>query len=229
MVRASFGAVENILLIAADSGKMREMGAKEEGLRMLSAMIRLVCGVRPLGREQFPKGPKVFFANHTSHLDFTLIWSVLPQAERLKTRPVAGKDYWIRNRVTRLVGCGIFHALLIERKHVTRANNPIEQMQRVLESGLSLIVFPEGTRGDQPVPSKFRSGLFHLSIACPDIPLIPVYLENLNRMLPKGTVLPIPLISRITVGSPLPFKAVHGQREEFLEKARQALIELPDL
>ncbi|NDV63092.1 1-acyl-sn-glycerol-3-phosphate acyltransferase [Puniceicoccales bacterium CK1056] len=205
------------------------MRAREAGLQLIASFIRLVCGVRPLTGNSLPPGPKVFYANHTSHLDFTLIWAVLPQAERLITRPVAGKDYWIRNKVTRFVGCDIFNALLIERKHITRANNPIEQMHRVLESGLSLIVFPEGTRGTEPVPAAFRSGLYHLSMACPDIPMIPVYLENLNRMLPKGTILPIPLISRITVGSPLPFKADHGQRDEFLTEARQALIDLPEL
>jgi 1-acyl-sn-glycerol-3-phosphate acyltransferase len=202
------------------------MRARDTGLRFTASLIRLICGVHPLGRGKLPSGPKVLYANHTSHLDFTLIWSVLPQKERLRTRPVAGRDYWIRNKVTRFVGCNVFNSLLIERKHVTRKNNPIRQMQTVLNSRLSLIVFPEGTRGSDPIPKPFRSGLYHLSMACPDIPLIPVYLENLNRMLPKGTVLPIPLISRITFGQPLAFKAEQGRRDEFLEEARRALIAL---
>lgn len=199
---------------------------RQLGLRVLAAVIRVVCGVRPVGRDSYPFGPKVFFANHTSHMDFTLIWSVLPQRQRLVTRPVAAKDYWIRNRITRFVGSDVFNALLIERKHITRDNNPIRQMEQVLKKGRSLIVFPEGTRHEKSVPQNFKPGLYHLSEACPDVPLIPVYLENLNRMMPKGTFLPIPLISRIKLGEPLPFNAVSLERTEFLERAREALVQL---
>jgi 1-acyl-sn-glycerol-3-phosphate acyltransferase len=205
---------------------IRQMVVRDNGTRLLAAVIRVICGVRPLVDQPLPEGPKVLYANHTSHLDFTLVWSVLPQRERLRCRPVAGQDYWKRNRITRLVGCTLFNSLLIDRKHVTRANNPIEKMREVLESGLSLIVFPEGTRGMDPLPGSFRSGLYHLSLVCPEVPMIPVYLENLNRMLPKGTFFPIPLISRITIGEPLTFKAVHGEKQAFLEAARQEIIKL---
>lgn len=201
---------------------------KRLALKLTAATIRVICGVRPIHGEELPPGPKVYYANHTSHMDFTLIWSVLPQRERLKTRPVAGKDYWIRNRLTRFVGCDVFNALLIERKRITRENNPVEKMQAVLEGGSSLIVFPEGTRQTGMEPGRFKSGLFHLAEVCPQVPLIPVYLENLNRMLPKGKFLPVPLISRITFGEPLPFRALHGKRDEFLEQAREALVNLSD-
>lgn len=199
---------------------------RELGLRIIASTIRVICGVRPIGRKSYPFGPKVFYANHTSHMDFTLIWSVLPNKQRLVTRPVAARDYWVRNRVTRFVGSDVFNALLIERKHITRENNPMNQMVAVLKKGRSLIVFPEGTRHEAKVPQNFKPGLFHLSEACPDVPLIPVYLENLNRMLPKGTFLPIPLISRIILGKPLPFNAVDMERAEFLERAREALVQL---
>jgi len=200
--------------------------AREQGLRLVAGLIRLVCGARPIGEGVLPPGPKVLYANHTSHLDFTLIWSVLPQAERLLTRPVAGRDYWNRNWITRFVGCGIFNAVLIERKHVTRANNPVDQMRAVLAAGSSLIVFPEGTRHSDEMPATFRSGLYHLAMECPGVPLIPVYLENLNRMLPRGTFLPVPLISRITFGKPLEVRAEPGHKEAFLEQAHRALIDL---
>ncbi len=199
---------------------------REQGLRVIASAIRVICGVHPIGRDSYPVGPKVFYANHTSHMDFTLIWSVLPHKQRIVTRPVAARDYWIRNRVSRFVGCGVFNALLIERKHITRDNNPIRQMEAVLKQGQSLIVFPEGTRHESSIPDNFKPGLYHLSQACPDVPLIPVYLENLNRMLPKGTFIPIPLISRIKLGEPLPFSAGDLDRAEFLERARKALVQL---
>ena len=202
--------------------------AKRLALKVIAATIRVVCGVHPIRGEGLPQGPKVYFANHTSHLDFTLVWSVLPHAERMQTRPVAGRDYWVRNWLTRFVGCDVFNALLIERKHVTRKNNPVAQMREVLESGTSLIVFPEGSRQEGNLPGPFKSGLFHLAEVCPHVPLIPVHLENLNRMLPRGTFIPVPLISRITIGEPLPYKALHGKKDEFLKLAREALIDLSD-
>jgi 1-acyl-sn-glycerol-3-phosphate acyltransferase len=191
-------------------------------------MIRVICGVRPIVKEELISGPKVFFANHTSHMDFTLIWSVLPHVERMKTRPVAGRDYWTRGKISKFVGSDVFNAVLIERKHITRSNNPVDQMRKVLETGDSLIVFPEGTRQMGTTLGRFKSGLYHLAQACGEVPFIPVYLENLNRMLPKGAFIPVPLISRITFGQPLPFNAVHGQREDFLKLAREALIELSE-
>lgn len=201
---------------------------KRLALKVTAAAIRVICGARPIHGEKLPPGPKVYYANHTSHMDFTLIWSVLPHHERLNTRPVAGRDYWVRNRMTRFLGCDVFNALLIERRHITRANNPVEKMREVLEGGTSLIVFPEGTRQTGMEPGRFKSGLFHIAEVCPQVPLIPIYLENLNRMMPKGKFFPIPLISRITFGEPLPFKALHGKRNEFLALARDALLELSD-
>ena len=200
-------------------------GLREEGLRVLAGLIRLVCGVRPL-KPSAIADPKIYYANHTSHLDFTLIWAVLPHEERLNTRPVAGKDYWIRNKVTRFVGCKVFNAVLIERQHVTRENNPVELMKAAAEAGTSMIVFPEGTRGQQRIPGSFKSGLYHFSLARPDVPLIPVYLENLNRMMPKGTFFPLPLISRINIGAPLQIHATRENRADFLDAARAALIDL---
>ena len=199
---------------------------REQALRLIAAVIRVICGVHPLGRGAVQHGPKVYYANHTSHLDFTLIWSVLPHGERMQTRPVAGRDYWTKNRVARFFGCGVFNSLLIERKNVTRKNNPVEQMKAVLEEGTSLIVFPEGTRHHGKEPGNFKSGLYHLAQSCPDVPLIPVYLENLNRMMPKGTFIPVPLITRISFGDPLVLGPELGEKEAFLNHARESLINL---
>ena len=191
---------------------------------MLAGFFRALSGVRRTQLEGLPEGPKVFYANHTSHLDFTVIWAAMPESVRLQVRPVAGRDYWIRNSLRRYVARSIFNALLIERKEVTRANNPVEAMSQALASGSSLIVFPEGTRGQGTVPKSFKPGLYHLHRKCPDVPMIPVYLQNLNRMMPKGTLLPIPLITHIAVGFPL--QIGETSREEFLAAARKALVDL---
>ena len=85
-----------------------------------------------------------------------------------------------------------------------------------------MILFPEGTRGTgQPVAS-FRSGLYHLARARPDVELIPVALENLNRILPKGEAIPVPMISRVTFGPELRLEPGED-KETFLERARRAV------
>ena len=71
----------------------------------------------------------------------------------------------------------------------------------------------------------FKSGLYHLSRLRPDAELIPVYLENLNRILPKGEVLPVPMLSRVVFGPPLPARD-HEDKQAFLTRARDALLQL---
>ena len=190
----------------------------------LAGCFRTLCGVQCIDASTLPKGPLIFYANHTSHMDFTVIWSVLPPKLRQTARPVAARDYWIRNSARRRVADKVFNALLIERKKITRENNPLLDMEKALQGGYSLIVFPEGTRGMSSVPGEFKPGLFHLHQACPEVPLIPVYLDNLNRMLPRGTFLPIPLITRITFGQPLEIHS--AEREAFLAASREAILNL---
>lgn len=170
-------------------------------------------------------GPCVFYANHSSHLDFAVLWASLPHAWRQRTRPVAGRDYWEKTALHRFVASGIFRAVLIERKKVTVANNPLTAMCAALDTGDSLIVFPEGTRGDGLAVGEFKPGLHHLLRARPSVQFVPVFLANLNRIMPKGRALPVPLVATVTVGSPL--AAVDGEtKEAFLTRARTALIAL---
>jgi 1-acyl-sn-glycerol-3-phosphate acyltransferase len=194
--------------------------------RLLASFLRGVCGVRPLATAALPaEGPCVFFANHSSHLDFAVLWAALPQAWRERTRPVAGRDYWEKTRLHRFIASGIFRAVLIERKKVTVANNPLTAMGAALDAGDSLIVFPEGTRGDGLAVGEFKPGLHHLARSRPAVPLVPVFLANLNRIMPKGSALPVPLIATVTAGAPLSL-ATDETKEAFLARARAALVAL---
>ncbi len=188
---------------------------------------RLVTGVRGEWRGCAPDPrPRVYFANHRSHADFVLIWTVLPASLRRRTRPVAGADYWLAGRVRTFVGQRGFKAALIDRRPASRHADPIAIMAAALDQQDSLILFPEGTRntGDEPL-LPFKSGLYHLARARPDVELIPVWIENLNRVMPKGEFVPIPLLCTVTLGAPMALGAGED-RAAFLDRSRGALLAL---
>nr|WP_044134316.1 lysophospholipid acyltransferase family protein [Verrucomicrobium spinosum] len=190
-------------------------------------LTKLITGANAVWAGCDPKCEKlrIYFANHGSHLDFATLWAALPSAARERTRPVAARDYWGRTRLTRAVACGIFNSLLIAREAISRTENPISQMADALRAGQSLIIFPEGTRCLDGNITEFKPGLYHLANKVPEAELIPVYLQNLNRILPKGHLLPIPLISTVVFGAPL--RLEEGERKpEFLRRTRDAVLNL---
>lgn len=188
---------------------------------------RLITAVRGIWDEDGPQsGPQIYFANHVSHGDFILIWTVLPPQLREKTRPVAGADYWLSSPLKTFIGQSVFNAVLIERDPQKRADDPVTQMAEALVDDTSLILFPEGTRNTTDTPLlPFKSGLYHLAKSKPDVPLVPVWIENLNRVLPKGEVLPVPLLCTVTFGDALTL-ADAEDKDAFLRRAEQALLSL---
>jgi 1-acyl-sn-glycerol-3-phosphate acyltransferase len=189
-------------------------------------LVRLFCGTNVhFLHEVDDQRPRIYFANHSSLLDFVVIWSVLPRAQRAITRPAAARDYWDANFIRRFFAVTVFKATLIERRHPTREHNPLQDMLRVLEQGRSLIIFPEGTRGSGDEVAEFQAGLFHVCTERPDVEAIPIYLDNLNRILPKGEIVPLPLLSRAIFGVPFSLQAGES-RDEFLKRARLAVLAL---
>ena len=150
---------------------------------------------------------------------------------RRLARPVAGRDYWDRGALRRYLAGEVFKAVLIERRQAgsdnaaDSARASIERMAAEMGTRHSLIVFPEGTRSMNGEVAPFKSGLYHLWRLRPDVQLIPVYLENLNRILPKGESLPVPMLSRVVFGPPLPTTGGE-QKDQFLATAHAALIQL---
>jgi len=208
------------------------------GLRRVAAVVsawsivlaaRLLTGVRAIWSGTTPTAEQtLYFANHTSHGDFVLLWATLPADLRALTRPVAGQDYWEASSVRRFIGADVFNALMIRRDGGTDAGtaNPVEQMTAALLSGDSLIMFPEGTRntGDD-ILLPLKSGLFHLARACPQVRLVPVWIENLKRVLPKGALVPIPLACTVRYGAPLVL-AEGEDKNAFIARARAAMLDL---
>jgi 1-acyl-sn-glycerol-3-phosphate acyltransferase len=170
---------------------------------------------------------RVYFGNHTSHLDVVLVWSALPPEVRRLTRPVAAKDYWdggfLRRHVART-----YNALLVDRKEIKVHQSPVDIMLREIGNTHSLILFPEGGRMTGEEVGEFKSGLYYLSKKRPDLELVPVYIDNMNRVLPRGEFLPVPLLSCITFGPPLWLEAGEA-KGDFLARARDAVLRLKDV
>jgi 1-acyl-sn-glycerol-3-phosphate acyltransferase len=203
---------------------------------VVAGFARLVTRARVRWLGDMPTTEQcVYFANHSSHMDFVVLWSLLPSDVREKTRPVAAADYWSTGP-KRLLACDVFRAVLVDRASKPAAIGSDAEAQRsqairplidVLAGGESLILFPEGTRGNGIEVARFKSGLYNLCIARPGLKLVPVYLENLNRVLPKGGFVPIPTRSTVTFGAPIGLREGEG-REEFLVRARATLVALRD-
>jgi 1-acyl-sn-glycerol-3-phosphate acyltransferase len=168
---------------------------------------------------------RIYFANHASHLDFVLVWAALPPRLRLITRPVAARDYWDRAGLRRYLGVKVFNAVLVERNPTSGSQNAIDVILDGLGDRHSLIIFPEGTRGDGSTIAPFKSGLYRLGKARPDVELIPAYINNLNRVLPKGEFVPVPMLASVSFGEPM-HVGEDEDKDTFLERARNAILEL---
>jgi 1-acyl-sn-glycerol-3-phosphate acyltransferase len=193
---------------------------------VLVGLMKALVGAYPRWQGSLPSAQqRIYFANHTSHIDTLAIWSALPPELRAKTRPVAAKDYWGSGRLRRYIALKGLNVVLIERAKEGRQGDPLAPLVEALELGQSLIIFPEGTRGTERLPGPFKGGIYRLAERFPAVELIPVYLENLNRAMPKGTFLPIPLICTIRFGAALSRNQGEA-KEAFLERARGAVVAL---
>lgn len=195
--------------------------------KAITLFARFVTAPRALWQGIEPTyAQRVYFANHSSNGDFVLIWTVLPAALRARTRPVAALDYWLKSPLRAFIGREVFNAVLIDRRPDERTEDPVAQMAAALDEGSSLILFPEGGRNSGETPLlPFKSGLYHLARMRPNVDLVPVWISNLNHVMPKGKVVPVPLICTLTFGAALRLDP-NESKEAFLARASSALLAL---
>ena len=205
--------------------------------KLFAYFIRVFCGATVYCQTDLTVDVRrIYIANHTSHLDAAIIWASLPGELRNTVRPVAAKDYWDRNSIRRYVACKLLNALLLARpskiqnKDISLREMIFDGLDGLVEAvngGSSLIIFPEGTRSANEEIQGFKSGIFYIAERCAEVEFVPVYINNLNRIFPKGEILPLPLLSRIQFGEP--FKLNDGEkRREFIRRAKANILRLRD-
>ncbi len=193
---------------------------------LLQLLARTLVGAYPRWVGSHPNNnQRIYIANHTSHIDTIAIWAALPENLQKHTHTVAAWDYWANNKFKRWLTTNGLNAVYIKRnKSDNHGEDPLQPLYDTLEKGESLIIFPEGTRNKSDIPQPFKSGIYYLAKRFPQVEFIPVYLENLSRIMPKGEFWPVPLACTARFGKP--FYLEEGEeKDHFLERARQGVID----
>lgn len=207
-------------VLAAATGRLMSFFIRR-GARLLTGARSLWIGCTPEAKQ------RIFYANHNSHIDFILLWSSLPPAIRRQTRPIAASDYWLKDQFRRFLIQDTFAGITIGRHGQHEQEDPLARIKMALAQGESIIFFPEGTRNlnDDTELLAFKSGLYFLAQEFPQVEIIPVWISNLKRVMPKGALLPLPLLSTVIFGQALcPDPA--WSKAQFLEYASARLLEL---
>ena len=208
------------------------MNLAQAGGLFLAGLARLITGAQGHWYGCPPKAEqRIYFANHQSHFDWVLIWASLPRDLRTRTRPIAARDYWTSSPFKAWITREIFNAVYVSRTPAhERADDedPLQPLVEALEGGDSLVIFPEGTRSSKGEPQAFKSGLYHLAERFPAVQLIPVWIDNVQRVMPKGEVVPVPILCSVTFGAPLELQPGED-KHAFLERARDAVVALREV
>ncbi|MEH0167724.1 lysophospholipid acyltransferase family protein [Paucibacter sp. JuS9] len=190
----------------------------------LSFLARLITGTQGHWKGCPPTAEqRIYFANHQSHFDWVLIWAALPRELRAQTRPIAARDYWTSSPLKKWLTSEVFNAIYVSRTRSSPDEDPLEPLVEALSNGDSLVIFPEGTRSNKGDPQAFKAGLYHLAEQFPDVRLIPTWIDNVQRVMPKGEVVPVPILCTVTFGEPMQIESGEDKRA-FLERARAAVM-----
>jgi 1-acyl-sn-glycerol-3-phosphate acyltransferase len=188
---------------------------------LVRPFMALFIGLRVRGREHLNvPDPFVIVANHSSHLDTVSLLSLFPLRRLRRLRPCAAADYFGRNRIVMATSRTLFNILPIARKDIHDDDHPIERMRLTLLNGESLLLFPEGTRSGGDEVGELKAGIAYLAEQVPGLTVVPAYLENMGRVLPKGEFLPVPFFCEVRLGAP---RTLTGTREEMLAQLRREL------
>ena len=164
----------------------------------------MVSGVRIRGQEHLPvEDASIVVSNHNSHLDTMVLMSLYPVSRLPKVRPVAAFDYFMKNKYVAWFSQNVIGIIPLKRKVSKDEGHPFAPVHTALENGETIIIFPEGSRGEPEEMKSFKTGVAHLSKDFPDVPVVPIYIHGAGKSLPKGEALFVPFIIDVVIGEAL--------------------------
>ena len=193
-------------------------------LLVLRPLVRLYCGVHVSGSAHLHELPRfILIANHNSHLDVLLLYSLLPARDIVRTHAVADELYFARHPMVFALVNFLLQPVWIRRGQAGRHDDPLREIRERIERGHNIILFPEGTRGHPGEMQAFRSGLGRLVQQIPSVLIVPVFLSGPERVLPKGSLVPLPFWSQVLIGPP---QFCTGSPRDTTRHLENTLIEL---
>ncbi len=167
-------------------------------------VVLVVIGLRIVDLERLPRtGPAIICANHNSHLDTIVLMTIFPLRLLAKLRPVAAADYFLQNPLLAWFALQIIGIIALDRHKSSCTEHPLAKCSEALERGEILIIYPEGSRGEPESMSSFQSGIAHLAKRHPDVPIYPVFIYGLGKVLPKGELILVPFFCDVAIGTPI--------------------------
>jgi 1-acyl-sn-glycerol-3-phosphate acyltransferase len=191
---------------------------------VLRPLVRLFCGIGVTGGDHLAELDQVIIiANHNSHLDTLLLFYVLPLDRLRRTHPVADRPYFERSPILLHLVDFLFKPIWISRGKPEPESDPLGTAGAVLDAGRSVVVFPEGTRGQAGRMQHFKSGVGRLITRYPEVPIVPVYLSGPEKVLPKASALLLPFWNLVVVG---PGRKYTGHHRDITHQLEHELAEM---
>ncbi|MDR1744164.1 MAG: 1-acyl-sn-glycerol-3-phosphate acyltransferase [Planctomycetota bacterium] len=193
---------------------------------IVKPFAHVVLGISVRNPQNLPRsGPAILVANHNSHMDTLVLMCLFSASQVLKVNPVAAQDYFFNTRFRSFAFRTLLGAIAIKRRGTGGAREDVfAEMRQSLKDGHILIIYPEGTRSMDGEMREFKTGVAHLAWANPDVPVVPIFINGPDRIMPKYDSLPVPFICDVHIGKPR--RIGSSTKKEFTEAIYRDVLKL---
>jgi len=178
-------------------------------------IIFLGLSTRNMDRLIVPDTAHLIAANHNSHLDGLVLMSLFKLSDIHKVKLVAAKDYFCTTTFSTWFSLNIIGIIPIDRKG--GSGDPLTPVMKALEEGYTVVIFPEGSRGEPEMRQPLKYGIAKILEANPEVAITPVFMYGLGKSLPRGEGMFVPFICEINVGEKLSWTGDRVQLMSCLE------------
>ncbi len=191
--------------------------------------VHVVLGISVKNPQNLPrKGPVILIANHNSHIDTLVLMCLFTTSQLLKVHPVAAMDYFFNTKLRAFLFKNLIGAIAVNRQRAKNSKEDVfAEANQHLKDGHILIIYPEGTRSPDGEIREFKTGAAHLAKANPDVPVIPIFINGPDKVMPKYDFLPVPFICDVYIGEPMHLG--DDSKKEFTEKIFQEVLRLKQM